>query len=471
LNANLHIPIIFGDMIDKAPVSFYAGQPESVIPSAFVLNGSQTVSFNLGQYDHTKEVIIDPWVVFPDSLPNSNKAFYIKSDSAGNAYVYGGDSPFRLKKYDPSGVLQWTYNTPWDSANQWFGALAVDPAGNSYITSGSIAQIAKVNPNGVLIWIFNTSGGNSNTEYWAPAFNNDYSRLFVGGTKYVPGQPLPGLNGYVFEINLNNGDTLRSLFCTSTYIDSSQAFFGFPYPNEARTLCASPNGNFYFLTQDTVGAFDSNFNILYRRHSLSTLHYYPPFGHGLGQGQNAMAVSGNYIYTSNGKTVFKRFILSGNIIDSVHIPHGLSELNYGLAVDSCENVYVGSQGHVYKYDFILRLVDSVTVPGAVYDVTVGPNGTVFACGNNFAAAVDSMNAWSSHLTVQQTGVVVFPSATSSNCAPNCTGTASAAPQTGTPPFRYQWNNGAADTTETITGLCHGIYTVTVTDFTGYSATA
>ncbi|MDB5281171.1 MAG: type sorting protein [Bacteroidota bacterium] len=464
---NLFIPTIFGNITDMAPNSYYADQSKPSIPTSFVFSDKHIISFDLAPYDHSQQVTIDPWVYFPDSLPNSHKAFYIKTDLSGNAYVYGGDVPFRLMKFDANGVLQWTYNTPWDSATSWFGAVAVDPAGNSYITAGSTAQIAKITPSGIMMWIHNPAS--SYMEYWAPSFTPDYSRLFVGGSDYnAASHSLNLINGYVFEINLNNGDTLGSLFCASDYFDSTQIFYPFPVPNEVRTLCASPNGNFYFLTQDTIGALDTNFNILFRQYSLSTLSYYPPFGLGGGQGQNAMAVSGNYIYTSNGNTLLKRFILTGDIIDAVPIPHGLFQLNYGLAVDSCENVYVGSQKHVYKYDFLFRLVDSASTPGPVYDVSVGPNGNVFACGDSFAMAVN-LFACSSHLTVARLPIAVNVSETGTNCSSACTGSLAITPESGTPPFRYLWGP-TADTTSTITGLCQGIYTLTITDAANYSAT-
>lgn len=48
------------------------------------------------------------------------------------------------------------------------------------------------------------------------------------------------------------------------------------------------------------------------------------------------------------------------------------------------------------------------------------------------------------------------------------GTASASVIGGTPPYSYQWNNG--DTTQTITGLIAGTYTVQITDVNGCTAT-
>jgi len=55
------------------------------------------------------------------------------------------------------------------------------------------------------------------------------------------------------------------------------------------------------------------------------------------------------------------------------------------------------------------------------------------------------------------------------CNGQCTGTATATPTNGTSPFTYSWSN--AQTTQTITGLCAGTYSVLVTDAISSTTTA
>lgn len=64
-------------------------------------------------------------------------------------------------------------------------------------------------------------------------------------------------------------------------------------------------------------------------------------------------------------------------------------------------------------------------------------------------------------------IYVNPSGTPT-CGSLCNGTASAAPSGGILPYTYSWAPGGG-TTQTITGLCAGNYTVTVTDSTGNAA--
>jgi hypothetical protein len=68
---------------------------------------------------------------------------------------------------------------------------------------------------------------------------------------------------------------------------------------------------------------------------------------------------------------------------------------------------------------------------------------------------------------EPTAVVVNASATGTSGVNTSDGTATANPTGGTPPYTYAWSNG--DTTQTITGLAAGLYTVTVADANGCSA--
>src|SRR5690606_26370117 len=104
---NLHIETSFGDIVDHAPFSFYQNNQNEKIVSQFVLNSNE-VSFKLDNYNKNLPVVIDPWTVTPNAFPNSNKIFIIEVDQNSNVYVYGGDSPMRLRKYNSAGVLQWT---------------------------------------------------------------------------------------------------------------------------------------------------------------------------------------------------------------------------------------------------------------------------------------------------------------------------------------------------------------------------
>jgi gliding motility-associated-like protein len=383
---NLHIASNSGDIIDHAPVSHYKRNVNEKIATRFKLEG-QVVRFAMDTYDTGRSVVVDPWVVTP-AFPNSNKIWDVEVDALSNVYIYGGDTPLRLRKYDPAGNLLWTYNTPWDTSGYWTGSLVTDPAGNSFISAGTDPRIARINPNGGLVWSANGGGFD---EYWRMAFNCDYTQMVMGGTRLTIGPTLSPIGyGHAFRINLNNGAVLSSTNVASL---SPSPFIS--NPNEIRALCPSPNGRYYFLTLDTIGCITENLDLVYRRNNSYTFSYRMA-GFGVtNMAINGIAATSNHIYTQNGSTLHKRSIATGEIIGTVTIPGGItsSQLgqnaaeNSGLVLDSCGNVYAGSANGVYKFDENLNLLGSATTPGRVYDVAVNHNGEILACGQGFVASL------------------------------------------------------------------------------------
>src|ERR1051326_2690413 len=60
--------------------------------------------------------------------------------------------------------------------------------------------------------------------------------------------------------------------------------------------------------------------------------------------------------------------------------------------------------------------------------------------------------------------------TGNSCFGDCNGTSTANPTGGTPPYTYSWSPGG-ETTQTITGLCNGLYCCSVMDISGPPALA
>ncbi len=187
-SGDINIPTAFGNIIDHAPISFYAENENNKVSTQFVKNG-KTISFNLANYDASKTLIIDPWIATP-VLTNSNKVWECDTDNANNAYAYGGDSFIKLLKYNNLGAIQWTYVSPWDSAGFWIGGFITHPIGDSYITSGSNGQLRKINTAGVFQW-GNNPNGLTAYEYWSLAFNCDLTKLVIGGSRSTFSIPFP----------------------------------------------------------------------------------------------------------------------------------------------------------------------------------------------------------------------------------------------------------------------------------------
>lgn len=467
-DGNLRIETPFGDIVDHAPISFSADNQK--VNTRFTLNQNR-ISFGVEKYDRTQSLVIDPWVVFPPS-PNSNKVWEVETDNAGNVYAYMGDSPFYLRKYNAAGTLQWSYSSSWDSSGFWVGGMVTHPNGDTYITTGSNGEIRKITPSGALAW-YNNPNGLTSYEYWSLAFNCDLTKLVVGGSRATFSIPFPVIRGTMMEINLANGGIV------STTVVGFGNITGIPPRiQEASSICASPNGNFYFLTLDTVGQINNQLSTIgFKTPTLYNFDYYiPGYGFGTKQPISAIRANASALYTHDGQTLHKRDLSTGAVVASASIPSGIintlpifgtkTQGNGGLDLDNCGNVYVGSGNGVYKFDASLNLVASATTSGAVYDVDVSTNGEVAASGINFVATV-SLSACPQTTFVCGNPVAATVSSTPASCAGVCNGTATVNALGGTPTYSYQWSTGA--TSATINGVCPGTYTVTVTDAAGTSA--
>lgn len=143
-------PEIFDDSADGKRVP---------VPGSFVLLGKHTVTFKVGAYNPDHTLVIDPTLNYSTFLGGSGNEFArgIGLDAAGNVYIAGGTTTNNLStvsafqanfggqtanaasgdafvaKFSPTGTLLYlTYLG--GSADDTAMALAVDSAGNAYIT-------------------------------------------------------------------------------------------------------------------------------------------------------------------------------------------------------------------------------------------------------------------------------------------------------------------------------------------------
>ena len=141
-----------GDVRQSKPVAYQElnGVKEEV-PVNWVAKNERSVGFQLGAYDPSRPLIIDPVLIYSTYLGGSgfDQGYAIAVDSLGNSYVtgqtaaidfpttsgafqtvYGGGDAF-VAKLNPSGSAL-VYSTYIASASG--NGIAVDDAGNAYIT-------------------------------------------------------------------------------------------------------------------------------------------------------------------------------------------------------------------------------------------------------------------------------------------------------------------------------------------------
>lgn len=388
-DGKIRVNTLFGDIIDHEPFTFYEGQMGRVIKSSFLLEG-QSVSFKLDTYDRTKTIVIDPWTQTPDFPSNWDCIWEVEKDAAGNVYAIGGILPMQLLKYNSNGVLQWTFNTPYDTVGGWLGSVATNDLGVSYVCNGSSAKILSVNSDGALNWSNNAPQGTSFTdEFWSISFNCDQSKLVIGGARLIGLNPAPR----IFDVNPANGNVLTSLQVTPPPS-------GFGAGHEVRSITECGNEKYYYLTHDTLGYINTSFsacgglgasNIKYgSQHNLS--YKSENFRDG-NSGVEALKSFGNFIFVHRGDIVEKRNFNTGAIVATANIPGGLFINNTvfgittrqvgcsGIDIDVCGNVYVGATNGVVKFNQDLVFQASYPTSFIVYDVHVSTGGNIIAGGS------------------------------------------------------------------------------------------
>ena len=147
-----------GDVVLQRPVAYQLkdGSRETV-SAGFVVKANGDVAFNLGAYDRSRELVIDPTVTFATYLGGSaeDDGYGVGFDSFGNVYVTGqtastnfpgvsntsgGGFDAFVAKISPDGsrLLYSTYigGSGSDSGN----AIAVDYLGNAYVAGGTTSN-------------------------------------------------------------------------------------------------------------------------------------------------------------------------------------------------------------------------------------------------------------------------------------------------------------------------------------------
>ncbi|MDI9339721.1 MAG: gliding motility-associated C-terminal domain-containing protein [Sediminibacterium sp.] len=455
----IRIKSAFALLMDRKPVTFYENSNE-FISSAWEQKGN-LLTFSLGHYDSSRKLIIDPWLTNINFLgANHHKLWDLSIDANGNVYALGSIANMKLIKISPAGNVLWTYVTPYFN-NNWRGDLITDNAGITYLSNGaSNINASKISTNGTLML---TGAGFPMHELFRFAFNPPKTNLVATHAMGTQGLKPINMNTMV-DGPLSNGASTGS--------------------HETRALCGSPNGNFYGLScnantgtwpppltqpSGSVTAYDQNLNMLWSVNGgYATIHYNGPAYAGIPHwsapfndtpgGINGIIASNCSVYTYDGSLLKKWRASDGLFISSVIVPNGVAGLNSGMAIDQCENVFVGTGTGVVKYDKNLVFQTTVNTPNAVYDLGINSfNNELVCCGNSFAASFANL------ISLNCPPVTSSTSFTNAGCNA-CNGVASYSVVNLTTPITYSWSNGVVQanstlTISTITGLCPGNYTV------------
>ena len=455
---NVIITAPFGIFIDHAPISNSNG---GNVASSFTTKDN-TVSFNVGSYDKSKFLTIDPWTT-STTFTGFNEAYDIDYDNFGNVYTIGGgdNTEYQIIKLGPTGIIEWTYSATfayiYSGSYYLYSEITVDRRnGTTYFAEGGDipggAQVLKVNTSGIQKGLF--VGNASVEEMWRLDFDYCNNKIIIGAGN-PNGAPAPAQAGVL--------DTALTTITAVNVLGAKKTFY-----HDIALMALDGSGKAYMASSKNAisSSFDNSLMALplptlapttwqvFDHHNfmeLASIAYYPSIGAGTyaGNGFNGMAANTKMVFTYDGQELKTWRASTGAYIDSIKVSG--TPFNWGGTDIDCKgDVYVGNNMQINIYDSTLSpILTPISVTNTIFDLKVNGQGQIFSCGNGFVEADTVAHSKMAGVTVVQP----------TNCkTANGSATAWAC---GTPPFTYKWSNGA--TTQTDTALGTGSYTVTITD--------
>jgi hypothetical protein len=345
-----------GTLHFRKPVAYQrTANGKRAVDARYALRRADEITFEIGAYDHSQPLVIDPVLFYSTylggsggenatALPNGN----IAVDSAGNAYVTGYTQSTNFPTVDPfqpsnGGILNafvtkvnpegtaFVYSTYLGGKDQDMGGgIAIDSSGNAYVTGlttsnnfpttpgafqffkqstgvNSAAFVTKLNSTGSAL-LYSTYLSGSSSDSGAGIAVDSSGRASVTGqansTNFptTPGAPQPTLAGapdaFVTTLAADGGSLVFS-----TYVGGSSTDAGVG-------IALDPSGNIY-ITGNTLS---SNFPLV------------NPLQPASGGGYDAFVAKFNPFTSA--------------LVYSTYLGGGSTDFGYGIAVDSAGSAYI-----------------------------------------------------------------------------------------------------------------------------------
>ena len=321
------------------------------VPTSYLLTAENQFSFQVGVYDHSQPLVIDPVLTYSTLVGGSGRdhADAIAVDSSGNAYITGGtdSSDFPTAGAFQGSLLNSSFGNAFVTKLNATGSalvystylggtggengtgIAVDSAGNAYVsgstgstdfptTSGAFqttpgsSYVAKLNASGSAL-VYATYLGNGGGVTANSIAVDSSGEAFVTGTAsrgFLPTtagafqtSPTAGFNAFVTKFN-----SAGTALVYSTYLGGS--FF----VTQGNDIAIDSAGSAYVTGSTFDGAFPT------------TTNAFQSVNHSTISGQNAFVSKLN----ASGSALVWSTYLGGSTSDS----------GFGIAADSSGNAYV-----------------------------------------------------------------------------------------------------------------------------------
>jgi gliding motility-associated-like protein len=392
------------DIIEHRPVSFDSdGQ---TVKSKFVLK-DKIISFAFPDgYDVTKTLIIDPWVTTITGLTTNNYGYDVDYDFSGNVYVYGGYNPFKVSQYNSSGVLIWTFAGT-VAGPGWSTAPILSQASNfavnkynskTYIGQGFVFngnRVIRLDAAGNYDNFINTANGNFQ-EVWEMGFHCVTGEVFVLGGGTSANISAVTINPTTAVINLTtfqpSNNSIAQDVVSHAIDDAGNIFIIYAGGSLTNKLCrinAAFNNNVW-TQPSTFNSFSEQGN----------KNQYQWSGSLSSNGFNCLAVNANYLYYYDGFNLSSYNKTTGALVAATTIPALTLKRQGGIAVDDCDNVYLGGNGSILVYSFngtaftaLNPIPLAATTPSTyVYDLKIDKgNKILYASGSGFVGVYSPVN--------------------------------------------------------------------------------
>lgn len=377
-------------------------------------------------------IVVEPYVCsFLVSASSSDETTFNGNNGSATAGTVGGNSPFTYSWSNGgnsatlTGLAPGNYSVTVTDNNGCtaMDSAIVDPYVCSFSVSASATGESSVNGNNGSASVV-TNGGNFPFSYF---WSNGGNTATVSGL--APGT-------YSVSVTDNNGCTAAGTTTVYAYVCS----LGLSVSSTNETVSGASNG--------TVTATPSGGSTPYSFYwsnggSTSAISALPPGQYSVTVTDMAnCSITGSAIVNGGGCTL---------VIDSVI---SINNSCYGDSSGSV-SVYVSGGTSPYLYNWnnggnSFQISNLSASGGQIYSVTVSDAGNCFV---------------SSSANITSPGLLsVNISESNASCNGTCDGAASVAVSGGTSPYTYLWSNGQMP--YTLTGLCAGIYTVTIVDANG-----
>jgi len=308
-----------GELRWKKP-NIYQG--EKKVPGRFIARGKNRFGFELGEYDPSRSVVIDPALIYSTYIGGSQNeaARAVAVDSAGNAYIAGittsSNLPVTASAYQP------TY-----------------AGGTSNVLTGDVF-VAKFSTTGSLVYLTYLGGAGDD---FATSIAVD-----AGGNAYITG----GTNSRNFPITTSAIQTTFAGYGDSDLLAAGDAFVAKLSPTGNQLLYSTYFGG----RGDDLGqaiSLDSAGNIYVAGSTISTnfpttAGAYQTSLKGTG-GESILPCCNTYPYAPGDAFVFKLNPSGSQILYSTMLGGSEDDSPTALAIDAAGNAYVA--GYTLSTDF------------------------------------------------------------------------------------------------------------------------